>query len=363
MNTGDRRSEKKDYTMKKVLYMNLLYDNVGAKYLDENIIESLSKYYDVTVAYPNGGYTRLPSNIQEYKFRYLFKNANTSYLELLIETLHLLQIAIKLDKKLGFDYLFFASYETYTFCLSFLFKNRGKRVFIIENNNIDLTEQNRFKPFFYNLYTRKVNHVVLDEFIVPHLLKRYRIPKDKVFFISHPVNELAGFENEKKYDVVGISNSNNQELISQFIEQEKKLGTVKNEKLTVILRSSREEYDNGYLKVFKGYLPHEIYDQYIKNAKIIYLPFPKSFRYRMSGSLVDAFSNNIKIIGSKIPIFLYYEKKYPHICKTIDSADKFMDALHTLNRVDKDSISEFSDFRTSHSKEKLDDTLTSIFGI
>lgn len=344
--------------MSKILYMNLLdQHNSGGKNLDKNIIRVLAKYHDVTVASVEDWYEGLPQKVRtvEYKPWCAQKKGSIAYF---LRNLQNIIVACKLDRKNHFDYIFFCSYETQLFIFSQMIKNRSNRVYIMQQNNIDYIDTSRLKKFCFSLYSHKVNHVVLDEGIKKYLLSEYKVSKEKVFVINHPLNFVNRINN-KKYDCVGISNSNDEEIINCIIENEVKNHTISDLKLSVVLRSRKTTFDNGYLKVIKGKVSEAVYDDYISNAKVIFLPYEKNFRYRMSGLLVDAFSNNIPVICSKAPLFVQYEAVYSEICRTLSDASRFVTNIKELSSVK--CSDQFEQFKKLHSDEMLEKTLIEMF--
>ena len=177
------------------------------------------------------------------------------------------------------------------------------------------------------------------------------VPVNKIHLVSHPCNQKQ--LNPAIYDCVGISNSNDENWIRQLINEEKEYSTFKRENLQVLLRSKLYTYDDGYLHVINGVFPSQIYDSYITSAKALLLPFPLSFQYRASGSLIDALSNSIYVIGSDIPCFQYYSKRYPNICKTISKRSDFIMILKKIGENSEMEKEEFKVFREEHSEKVI----------
>lgn len=344
----------------KILYMELLDNNYGNRRLDLQVIKGLKDISDLTVAYPSGWFDNLPDGISAFSYCYSHtsKNEKISYYQ---RSLHNLNVAAKLDKEKHFDYLFFASYETYVMALSiFKLRNIRKRVFIVHHNNIDLLDKSSKLRFFFKKYAKRVNHVIFEEFIGEHLRDAYDIEKSKIFYIPHPLNEIEG-NIIKQYDCVGISNSNQEKWIEEIVKSEKYKPVLKDQGVKVVLRSKKITFDDGYLKVIKGYLSDEEYYRYIKSAKVVFLPFSESFKYRTSGSIVDAFSNGTFVIGSRILLFGILEKKYPGICYIVDSAQELIEHLICLKNIHSAKEQNFSTFKHQHSADKLKESLEKMF--
>lgn len=345
----------------KILYMELLDNNYGNKRLDINLISALNTFADVTVASSIGWFEEHIDGVKYLEYscsfpKYLFGRRGKIY----YSHLNNLKVAKKLDKKNHFDYLFFSSFHSFIMALSPLILKKLDRVYILHHNNIDLLESSDKKQLIFKTYCKKVNHFVLSPFIGKHLREKYDIPESKIIYIPHPLNSVSE-NNDKCYDCIGISNSNDEKWIRKLIEMAKRQVFVK-ANLKVVLRSKIETYDDGYLTIISGYLEDKEYYHYINNAKSIFLPFPSSFKYRMSGSLVDAFSNNTMVIGTKIPLFCAYEERYPSICHTISDFDDFVNVLKIGKQTSKSILnSEFDRFKMEHNDTTIVKTLLEIF--
>lgn len=335
-----------------ILYMELLDNNYGNKRLDYQIIKNLKAISNLTVAQLENWFDLLPMdiNVHSYKYKRTSNNRKISYYQRNLENL---LVAVKLDKIYHFDYLFFASYDTYVFTLAlFKIKDFNRRVFILHHNNIDLIDKSIKLQLFFTIYAKKVNHIVFENFIANHLKNKYGVEEKKIFHMPHPLNIVQGIFS-KHYDCVGISNSNKEEWIKEIIDFEIYSNIFKINNVKVVLRSKTMTFNDGFLKVISGYLSDEEYYYYVKSTKTIFLPFPESFKYRTSGSIIDAFSNETSVIGSKILLFENVEKEYPSICKVINSANEFINYLLTAETSWKNEQKEFKLFKSRHSDSEL----------
>jgi hypothetical protein len=234
-----------------------------------------------------------------------------------------------------------------------------KDSFIVHNNNIDRMNASSIKKRAFMLYSKKVNHVFFDLFIKEYALEKLGIPENRAFLLPYPLNSNDAIT-EKKYDCVGISNSNDDEWIKEIINIETTTEPFKKNRCHVILRSKKFTYDNGWLVVKNGWMDDSEYNNYINKAKCIFLPFPKTFQYRMSGSLVDAFSNRTAVIGTWIPVFQKYAQKYKHICRITNSPSDFCEQV-IKSQNEQNGYIEFQDFIDSHSKHNVLESLKKMF--
>lgn len=342
--------------MKKVLYMNLLYNNSGQRRMDQNIIDKLVEISDVYVVCSKGWYIH-----ENAKAKYIyyeptsmgFKGKKAHF----IKEINNLIFAKKLYNKYQFDTLFFASFETSIFLFSkILFQKFLNDCFIVHNNNIDRFNAVNLKKKHFSKYMNRVNHIVLEKFIGDYLEKE-GVDKNRIYVLPHPLN--INYSTPKEYDCVGISNSNSEELISSIINYERHNNLVRLSKCKILLRSKNYNYDDGYLKVFSGWLSDDKYNQYISSAKRLYIPFPSSFQYRVSGSIVDAFSNHIPVIGSDIPLLRYYQKEYGNICVIVSSPKDFIKTVIDFKN-NNDNENSFMKFFKDHGDEALLNSLTRI---
>lgn len=346
----------------KILYMELLADNFGNKRVDMAIISALSSFSNLTVVFPEKWFeSSLPSNVTSIEYalpRTRFQG--NKRIQHYLTHLNILKEAVAIDKTSGFDFLFFASYHTYVMALALLKFKRSKQIFILHHNNIDNMERSKKAQWFFRLYANSVNHVVFEDFIGEYLIHKYGIKKERVFTLKHPLNVVES-DIERIYDCVGISNSNSEQWIDDIITLEQNEKVFLKSKKTVVLRSKEKEFDDGALKVVKGYLSDQSYYDYIGKAKRIFLPFPESFKYRMSGSLVDALSNNVEVIGTKTPLFLDYERRYPGVCHTVENSQQLVEKLLCSEFTSEEQNKNFDKFRKIHSEKEIVEQLKKIF--
>lgn len=343
--------------MKKILYIELLPNNFGNHKVDEHFIECLSRNFEVTFVNPKEWKIKVPESVKVYNIS-VPPEEKLSKKEYICRAISNLRLLKKLDGEQKFDYIFAASFETYVMSLlPFFVKEPRKRLYIFYHNNLDGIDKKRIKCFFWQTYKKRVNHLVFEESFAEHLRTYHKIDKKAVHVIPHPINPINQYT-KKKYELVGLSNSNSEEWIKSIIEVEKRTGILKKSGLHILLRSKQFKFDDGNLKIFTGFLEQKEYDYYISSAKTIFLPYPPTFVYRMSGVMVDAFSNDTAVIGSDILLFREYAKKYPEICSIATSAMDIIDRLKTTNDQERDL---FGNFKKSHSQEEISKKMEEIF--
>lgn len=342
----------------KILFMNLLYNNSGQRRMDENIIREFVKIAEVYVVCPKAWYEHAIDGAIyiDYCPSTIVKNGR---IKNYINSFKNLRYANKMSRQ-RFDYYLFASYETIIFSLWNIINPRIlSKSYVIHNNNIDGINERILKRFFFTTYAKKVNHIVLEGFIGDYLKKEFHLREESLFILPHPLNSNDS-SMEKVYDCVGISNSNDESWINNIIRFEKETNLFKKNGCKVVLRSGTHSFDDGYLSVINGWLSDSAYNEYINKASCIFLPFPPSFRYRMSGSVVDAFSNHTMVIGSGIPLFNYYSNVYESICKIVNSSEEFCNVVIKMKDSNIDD-KDFDSFIRSHSQERVLDSLKNMF--
>lgn len=344
----------------KVLLMEARENLFGHKRLNEAIINTISTITNLTIVFPEGWIKELPENVKYYSFepkhKCMQKNA-----EQIIKSMECMRFARELDKKMHFDYIFFSASNVFAMVLSrMMYGMHEKRVLILHHNISDQLDESVIKRICFEIYKKKTRHVLIEDFMKHSFIKKHHVPETLVYSFPHPLNVM----NQKfqlEYDYTGISNSNDDEWIRKIISKEEQDGVLRKNRIRMLLRSGKYKFDNGFLTVFRGRLEESEYYEIIMRSRVILIPFPKTFKYRISASVVDAFSNRKKVIGSNIPLIKKYEKDYPHICKIgIHMSDIIRD-YYDKNQNDTKAEREFLHFSQRHSQEKLEKAFINIF--
>jgi uncharacterized protein (UPF0335 family) len=345
----------------KVLFLDFLYPK-GHKIFNKNLIECLSEFSKVTVLSQKDYYKDFKKDITKaYIVEQNYFSTNNRILSR-INSIIIMAKSASFCKKQKPDYIFVSSFETSSFALAKWFFKTLENIFIVHHNNTDELK-NLIKTKVFKSYMNKVNHIVLEEFIKEWLVNEIGVKSDRIYVVPYPINADNTTLNQRseKYYCVGLSNSNDEKFIEKIINLEKENETLLKLNKKVILKSRVNEFDNGYLKVLKCYLKKSEYDEYISNCKFIFMPFPSTFCNRMSGTLMDALSNNKIVLGSDIPLIRCYSKEYPNICKTVRNANEFFATINTAEQDDDCYSGDFLAFKRNHSKENILKKLISIF--
>lgn len=342
----------------KLLYLDFLYPK-GHIRQNTAYVNNLSKIGKVYLLSPIGRYKNLFSEVEVIEKKSL--NIKNGKLLGRLSSLKIMFLSALISRKLKPDYIFVSSYETITFIVGRLFFSRKVKIFLLHHCNIDELD-NGFKSWIFKRYMRKVDHIVFEDFIKDYLISTFNLNANRIHVLPHQLNKNILKFNKQKYNCVGLSSSNDENIISEIVEIEKKQQILKKNGCRVVLKSKSLEFDNGFLKVFNNFLDNAQYNEYINNSLCIYMPFPLSFRFRMSGTLVDSLSNNKIILGPNIPLILNYALNYPEVCKVVNSTDDLFNCLFSLGRIEEDKqIKDFEQFRINHSEEKIVESFIGIF--
>lgn len=253
------------------------------------------------------------------------------------------------------------TFDTVAFSIGRLFLKTNK-TFIVHHKNIDELQKSVKKHLFVS-YMNKVNHIVFEDSFKNYLVEELGVNKERVFVIPHPISNYGTEKtdvSEHIYDCVGLSNSNDESFISDIIDSEKSHKFIKNNNLQVILRSKIHSFDNGNLIVINGYLEKKEYDNFIEKANLVFVPLPSQYCYRISGAVIDAFSNFKRVISNEAHIINVYVKKYPSLCIKVSDVNSFYNALLT-NKKNNLKVSDFESFINHHSLTNIEFAYKNMF--
>lgn len=349
---------------KRCLFLDFLFEQ-GHKEFNTPMINLLSEMCDLTVLDYNNYYdkTRLPNNIEtiEYNDNHIrLKNKKLSEKLYLINRIKKMS---KIIKQTNFDYYIIASFEIVSMYFGNLFLPKSKNMILIHHNDIDQTE-NKYKNFLFRSIASKYKHAVLEEFIREHFVNKYKFLTNSTYVVHIPVSDcvMKKTKDTKNIDAAGLSNSNDKSFVDDIYYNEIEKEKLKKEDLRIILKSKHIEYDSKNLTIFKGRIETEEYNNIILNSKFIILPYPKTYKNRSSGVLIDALSNNKQIICTEFKLALELAKLYPNICFIASNYYELINVLKTIDHSNNEIKEiEFSKFKHLHSKEYIKEQWRRIF--
>lgn len=328
---------------------------IGHRVLFNNTYRLLKKGFDVTCFCPKG-YDEQDVNFKYNSLSVGYPIKTKRYLEYLwdeiVSTRRNIKQVIQYAKKNNISDIVCLTYGDFGLFFSQLLIPNGINLYIMHHANIDSICRSRIKRFMFSTYKSRFRHIVLCKFIGDHLKNYIGVNASKILVWPHPLNLVPTPQKEAIYDCVGLSNSNDEMIINQIIELEKQTEVLKKNNLHVVLKSSHNRFDNGYLQVFNGFIDKPIFDNYINKARCLLMPFPDSFQLRISGTLMDALSNNKILLGTNIPITKYSKKTYPNIVQVLD-VNTFASTILGFKIKNSKLEMEFALFKYNHSDEYL----------
>lgn len=343
----------------KVLVSDFLFP-LGHKKLNMYFIEILSNIADQVIVTNIGGYYEKFTNnniiLNNIKIpKVLLRTKSPVFTR--IRALFIFFQTKKLYKKTKSDIIFITAFDTVTMAFCSLANLRKLNMYLVHHNNVDEL-QSRIKILFFNLYKNNVRHLVLEHFIHERLETYFKYPNAKIFTILHPVYQNEHIKLTKfKYHYVALSNSNDEKLIKKIIDIEKKEMLFSKNEIRIIIKSKEYTYKNDYLTVFRGFIDKESYEDLILNSINVLLLFPDSYKYRSSGTLIDAIGSGKQVVGTNIQLMRNLSIEYPNLIRTF----LFLGDLISLVKSDDELFRlELENFMNSRSNSKVKFTLCEI---
>lgn len=324
----------------------------GHLYYDQKIIEALSELVELVVMCPPNWYSDRIKGVTYIECAVVENNNKLPHISLMYTTLKNYMLVNKLANKYKVDCIIAIEYELIS--IWYLVLLSRKKIFLIHHYNVDQLNQRAIFNFLFSVIKHKVRHIVIEQFIGNYLVDHKKVPSNHVYCWPHPVEELKDTKPikhryEKTYDCVGISNSNDDNIIHTIISQENETAKIKNMGYRIILRSHSETFDNGGLKVITGRLDSKTYDLLISGAKSIFICYPNTYVYRASGVIMDAVRNSIPVLFNDFELAKQYSKKYPSIFVVTNEQTLINDVSKLLNTSNQILESDFSKFISDHS--------------
>ncbi len=338
----------------KLLYFDMIYKK-GHKIFDKCVINNLALLGDVDVVEPNNWYGTETNKV--FDVGVLEKDGNRSRCHFFWVGYNNLINAIKLIKQNKYDVIVCGECELLSFFLYTILVPQKclNRTIVIHHQDIDTMIGrrilNRIRRQLFRIRKNRYYHCSLEPFIADSLVIDFDVDDNRVLCWRYPVSDRT-MKKERDLDCVGISGSNDETFIQALINKEIEKKVVKNEGLRVVLKSKEYEFDDGYLKVIKGWLKEDEYDDYYSRARSVLVPFPKTFINRISSTVCDAISRKIPVIGTDIPLMRYYTQKYSN-CFSIVSIESFCSSVKRIGSKNEIQDKEFELFMKDHSTDSI----------
>lgn len=209
-----------------------------------------------------------------------------------------------------YDKIIFAAYEE----ISLFFALYNVPLYLINHNNIS-SLNNRVKRFFFKRISKQNTHIVLEPYIKDYL-KSLGIKKVEV--VRHgliPPYSASLFQIDttllhKQFLFSPSMQSVDTEFMEKLINDESFIKYLETQNLFLVLRSKTLHSSSPNILIFSQYMSKEEYIAYFLGAEAILLFYPESFRYRVSGVLLEAISCGKKTLMSDIEVFRQYESLF-----------------------------------------------------
>jgi glycosyltransferase involved in cell wall biosynthesis len=261
-----------------------------------------------------------------------------------------------------YDNVIVFTYDTFAYALGRYFL-RKNTVYLFNHGNIDELV-NKIKLPLFKTYMNKVNHIVFAEYMKEHLVQQFGVDASRVFVVPHPLNEnkeivTSGNVEKKDKLFVGISFSNDEDLVKEIIEYEQEHNILGANNCRIVLKSKLYSYESEHLKVYNRYLEREELADLFAGASGILVLYPETYKYRMSGVIMEALSNGIPVVGRRIPIVEHFASLYPHSCTPFSSIKELYDIIaHNEFNINEEELHRF---QLDHSGQTVTKALKSIF--
>ena len=327
----------------KILFFCGIYTR-GHDFFNEKTIENLSKVGDLYVIEPDKWFSRRDENAFYYDCGIKTPSWRFSHLSLFFTSVRNYLKAIKIARKEKVDVIVAGEYELISIWLFRLFCRR--QTFLIQHNNLDQIDRRGLFRFIFKRIKNKFNHIVLEDFIVQHMVEDLCVNERLVSCWRHPVasSQYRKFnsldcEEEKQFDCVGLSRSNDESFIKELYECELNNHYLETNGEKVVIKSSEVSCELENLRIIKGFVEQDVYDSLVYNSVSSLTCYPTTYRFRVSAVIAESIWRGQIVIGTEIPLLKYYKGKYPslfYLC----TAHSFASVLMQIKDSNKTAIKE-----------------------
>lgn len=344
----------------KILFCDLLFES-GNIHIDNCMIDIMTRNHDVFLLTDESFVSeknKLNPRLKVLGNKYA-ENCNNNIFLYYWNLLKRMWLVRKQMKSLKPDLVYISVYETKFFPFSRLLFGNLKKVVIVENVNIDFLCRKRHS-LMYRLFAKKVHHIVYEPLFGEYIKDRFAIPENLTHIIPHIqyVNEYQ--EDTMKcdvkgdtYDCIAISGSNDEGFINEIVRLEKEFHYFENYKIKCLIKCKNVQYESEYLNIVSSFIPTEEYKRLYRECKVALVPFPLSYKYRMSGCIVDAFSCHKPVVSSNIELAKFYNKQYGNIIKPYSNVQDAINEIINICINPKERYS-FEGFEHDHSEVEVE---------
>ena len=339
----------------KILISDLLFQR-GNRHVDSIIMDGLAEKNEVFVLRGDADYPFEMENREKITF-YENKYSKNSGNAMIYKIQQLLRIFLtaKVAKKIEADVILFSVYDARVLPFGLWSISKKRRIIIIENDNIDLLQNGIYRKC-YRMFAKKVHHIVYENYFGEYLARVHDIPLEKIHRVPHSLfyeNVGLGKFDKDNVDCIAISYSNDEKFIEEVINYEKKYHFFEKNGIKCRMKSRKSRFSNEYLSVNNEFIPIDEYDSLYDNCKVVIVPFPLEYKYRMSGSVIDAFSHHKRVVATNFELAKQYSKLYGGIIESHEKLEEILNAVKYYCQEKGGENLVFSVYEEEHSKENV----------
>lgn len=219
-----------------------------------------------------------------------------------------------------YDIVFFSYFDEISFALAGLEGN----LFFMNHSNVSGLE-NVIKRFFLNRISKIGNIVVFHKSISDQFAK-YGIlntiteplglssPFSKIInfdIINKIDNKLTSSEFDLKIFIPTVSKYSDN-FIQKILLDSDFLNFLRQKKILLIIKDRIIQTQHQNISLLNNFLAEEEYQMVFKISDVVLLHYPNSFKFKVSASLFECFSNNKPCFISEIDSFKLFESKFSY---------------------------------------------------
>lgn len=291
--------------MKQILYIDPISSN-GHIGFNKIYIDALVKIKDAQIDFVfRENYIKVPEKKYislklEIPYRFYHKNKGG-----IVNRYYFYKCLLYIKGKLNFkdyDYIIFGNYEE----ISFFCSGIRNKCYLINHHNIQGLD-NPLKKFFYKLVSKRNTQVVFEKSfakflnsiglnditIVPHGLPQPFVIDNK--YALDVINNFLGEYREKYNSLMFLpsSTSSDKSFVDTLIRDKTFFNYLKEKKILLIIKGDFNILNTvENIIVTKEYFSESLYRALFLAANFILIPYPNTFKNRVSGILFECMANN-----------------------------------------------------------------------
>lgn len=316
----------------KILFCDFLFQR-GNRHVDSCMIDIMAQTNDVYLLMNDDFLqSEVVKNVQNIKVlgNKLYQNPH-KLISYRIQIFKRMALAAKVAKNIKPDLIYISTYRTSVFPFGLLFFSRHSKIVVVENNNIDELKHWTHR-FLYKSFANKVHHLVYESFFKDYLVSKIGVKEQVIHVVPHfqykEEKQLVHNRTSiKSFDCIAISWSNDENLVRELVKIEEEEHPLERNNINLKIKCRGYNYSSDCITIDGEFIPKNEYDALYSNCKLVLVPFPLSYKYRMSGCIVDAFSNHKVVVSTELELSKFYESKYGPIINTCRNAK---DILFTI---------------------------------